>query len=209
MATETILTPGVEGLFQRKRSSYSRDLNRPIPFLSAQILSDPRVLAHLQQLHDTAQANGHLLGQDDAPDRDLLPETIANYNRRTPMEAFKAVLRNVRPFTPVRLPSPAFPGYLCTQCDPQKTEYEGALRFYYEDGEREVTKAVRVRNTTTVEDLVPTLEEKFNLGPASDGEGRVLFQVQEGEPHCSGSGSAETPRRPQPVTPAREGFTSS
>ncbi|XP_066291857.1 ras-interacting protein 1-like isoform X2 [Branchiostoma lanceolatum] len=143
MATETILTPGVEGLFQRKRSS-------------AQILSDPRVLAHLQQLHDTAQANGHLLGQDDAPDRDQLPETIANYNRRTPMEAFKAVLRN-------------------------KTEYEGALRFYYEDGEREVTKAVRVRNTTTVEDLVPTLEEKFNLGPASDGEGRVLFQVQEGD----------------------------
>ncbi|XP_035695509.1 ras-associating and dilute domain-containing protein-like isoform X3 [Branchiostoma floridae] len=62
-----------------------------------------------------------------------------------------------------------------------KTEYEGALRFYYEDGEREVTKAVRVRNSTTVEDLVPTLEEKFNLGPASDGEGRVLFQVQEGD----------------------------
>ncbi|XP_078609919.1 ras-associating and dilute domain-containing protein-like [Branchiostoma floridae x Branchiostoma japonicum] len=143
MATETILTPGVEGLFQRKRSN-------------AQILSDPRVLAHLQQLHDTAQANGHLLGQEDAPDRDHLPETIANYNRRNPMEAFKVVLIN-------------------------KTEYEGALRFYYEDGEREVTKAVRVRNSTTVEDLVPTLEEKFNLGPASDGEGRVLFQVQEGD----------------------------
>ncbi|XP_019614745.1 PREDICTED: LOW QUALITY PROTEIN: ras-associating and dilute domain-containing protein-like [Branchiostoma belcheri] len=143
MATETILTPGVEGLFQRKPSS-------------AAILSDPRVLAHLQQLHDTAQANGHLLGHDDAPDRDTLPETVANYNRRNPMEAFKVVLKN-------------------------KTEYEGALRFYYEDGEREVTKAVRVRNTTTVEDLVPILEEKFNLGPASDGEGRVLFQVQEGD----------------------------
>ncbi|KAI8500087.1 hypothetical protein Bbelb_224040 [Branchiostoma belcheri] len=81
MATETILTPGVEGLFQRKRSS-------------AAILSDPRVLAHLQQLHDSAQANGHLLGHDDAPDRDTLPETVANYNRRNPMEAFKVVLKN-------------------------------------------------------------------------------------------------------------------
>eukprot|EP00058_Branchiostoma_floridae_P019539 XP_002605029.1 hypothetical protein BRAFLDRAFT_85171 [Branchiostoma floridae] len=126
MATETILTPGVEGLFQRKRSN-------------AQILSDPRVLAHLQQLHDTAQANGHLLGQEDAPDRDHLPETIANYNRRNPMEAFKVVLINcnqtehslllsaprlvynhhsahletqVRPFTPVLPVAPAYPGYL-------------------------------------------------------------------------------------------------
>ena len=45
----------------------------------------------------------------------------------------------------------------------QELDYEGAVRFYFEAGRQELTKAVRISNKTKVEDLLPILVEKFNL----------------------------------------------
>lgn len=39
--------------------------------------------------------------------------------------------------------------------------FEGALRFYFEDGKEELTKALRLTNKTLVSELLPTLIEKF------------------------------------------------
>ena len=39
--------------------------------------------------------------------------------------------------------------------------FEGALRFYFEDGNEKLTKAVRLTNSTLVSELLPTLIEKF------------------------------------------------
>lgn len=55
-------------------------------------------------------------------------------------------------------------------------DYEGALRFYFEDGNSELTKAVRLTNRTTTEGLIPTLVEKFSL--PSDGE-YALYEIHE------------------------------
>ena len=45
----------------------------------------------------------------------------------------------------------------------QELDYEGAVRFYFEAGRQELTKAVKISNKTKVEDLLPILVEKFNL----------------------------------------------
>ncbi|XP_065659576.1 ras-associating and dilute domain-containing protein isoform X3 [Hydra vulgaris] len=42
-------------------------------------------------------------------------------------------------------------------------DYEGAVRFYYDDGKSELTKAVRLTNRTSVEELIPILISKFSL----------------------------------------------
>ena len=43
----------------------------------------------------------------------------------------------------------------------QDLSFEGALRFYFEDGKEELTKALRLTNRTLVSELLPTLIEKF------------------------------------------------
>ena len=43
----------------------------------------------------------------------------------------------------------------------QDLGFEGALRFYFEDGKEELTKALRLTNKTLVSELLPTLIEKF------------------------------------------------
>eukprot|EP00111_Clytia_hemisphaerica_P011167 TCONS_00032689-protein len=55
-------------------------------------------------------------------------------------------------------------------------DYEGALRFYYDDGKSELTKAVRINNRTTAEELIPTLVEKFSLPKEEDFS---LYEVHE------------------------------
>ena len=58
-------------------------------------------------------------------------------------------------------------------------DYEGALRFYFDNGKSELTKAVRITNRTTTEELIPKLVEKFSL-PHED-EQYALFEVHEQE----------------------------
>lgn len=59
----------------------------------------------------------------------------------------------------------------------QELDYEGALRFYFESGKQELTKAVQVTNTTNVKELLPILTEKFNL--RKDLSQCVLYVVHE------------------------------
>ena len=49
----------------------------------------------------------------------------------------------------------------CILFHSQDLGFEGALRFYFEDGKEELTKALRLTNKTLVSDLLPTLIEKF------------------------------------------------
>ena len=73
----------------------------------------------------------------------------------------------------------------------QDLDYEGALRFYFDDGKSELTKAVRVTNRTTTEDLIPTLVEKFSLPKEEqyslyevhEQEGNIIFTLNEICPH--------------------------
>lgn len=51
----------------------------------------------------------------------------------------------------------------CASFSFQELDYEGAVRFYFEDGDQELTKAVKVSNETKVVDLLPVLLSKFNL----------------------------------------------
>ena len=60
----------------------------------------------------------------------------------------------------------------------QDLDYEGALRFYFDDGKSELTKAVRVTNRTTTEELIPKLVEKFSL---PKGEQYALYEIHEQE----------------------------
>ena len=60
----------------------------------------------------------------------------------------------------------------------QDLDYEGALRFYFDNGKSELTKAVRITNRTTTEELIPKLVEKFSL-PTHDDEQYALFEVHE------------------------------
>jgi len=60
-------------------------------------------------------------------------------------------------------------------------DYEGAVRFYFEDGKNELTKAVRLTNRTTTEDLIPTLIEKFSI--PTEGE-YALYEIHEQEGKC-------------------------
>merc|ERR1712048_798591 len=66
------------------------------------------------------------------------------------------------------------------QANETDLDYEGALRFYFEDGKSELTKAVRLTNRTTTEDLIPTLVEKFSL--PTDGE-YALYEIHEKDEH--------------------------
>ena len=43
-------------------------------------------------------------------------------------------------------------------------EYEGALRFYVNQPHQKLSKAIRLKNTTTVAKLLDTLKNKFNFG---------------------------------------------
>ena len=53
------------------------------------------------------------------------------------------------------------------------------MRFYFDDGKSELTKAVRITNRTTTEELIPKLVEKFSL--PSQNEEYALFEIQEQE----------------------------
>ncbi|XP_070581241.1 ras-associating and dilute domain-containing protein-like isoform X2 [Ptychodera flava] len=144
----------LEGLFERKRSSIN-------------MLTDPRVLAHLRTLHLQAkqeQANqGDDLGDDvgETATRENLTEKIFNFNRRNQLSTFKITLG-------------------------EGLKYEGALRFYFEnsDGHKLATKAVRLDSDTTVEDLLPILIDKFNLKKLfkdDPSRKRSLYQIIEGD----------------------------
>lgn len=63
----------------------------------------------------------------------------------------------------------------------QGLNFEGALKFYFEDGKEELTKAVRLTNTTSVADLLPTLIEKFkpDLANSSLERKAKLYEVHE------------------------------
>ena len=62
----------------------------------------------------------------------------------------------------------------------QNLNYEGALRFYFLDGGKELTKAVRLNNKTTVKELLPSLVEKFRPGLENELVGfSKLYAVQE------------------------------
>lgn len=43
----------------------------------------------------------------------------------------------------------------------QDLNFEGALRFYFEDGNEKITKAIRLTNKSLVSEILPTLIEKF------------------------------------------------
>lgn len=58
----------------------------------------------------------------------------------------------------------------------QDLDYEGALRFYFEDGKNELTKAVRLTNRTSTEQLIPQLVDKFSL---SQDEEYALYEINE------------------------------
>ena len=63
----------------------------------------------------------------------------------------------------------------------QGLNFEGALKFYFEDGREKLTKAVRLTNTTSVADLLPTLIEKFKPDLANSPLERKakLYEVHE------------------------------
>ena len=63
----------------------------------------------------------------------------------------------------------------------QDLSFEGALRFYFEDGREELTKALRISNKTLVSGLLPTLAEKFkpDLLNSSVAKKDKLYEVYE------------------------------
>ncbi|XP_077865256.1 ras-associating and dilute domain-containing protein-like [Saccoglossus kowalevskii] len=140
-------TGGLEGLFERKRSSIN-------------MLTDPRVLAHLRTVHLQAQADNESPTTDDQEETvklDGLADKIASFNRRNHLGAFQITLN-------------------------EGLSYEGALRFYLEDAneDRQASKAVKLDNETTVGELIPVLIEKFNLQKQlleEPARKRALYQV--------------------------------
>lgn len=65
----------------------------------------------------------------------------------------------------------------------QDLGFEGALRFYFEDGKEELTKALRLTNKTLVSELLPTLIEKFKpdlLNSAIEKKAKLYEVYEEG-----------------------------
>ncbi|XP_077980052.1 ras-associating and dilute domain-containing protein-like [Glandiceps talaboti] len=141
----------LEGLFERKRSSIN-------------MLTDPRVLAHLRTLHLQAQeeqSEDSSEELEESSQRDILAEKIFSFNRRIHMDTFKITLG-------------------------KGVDYEGAVRFYFEnsDGQKLATKAIRITNNTTVGDLLPILIDKFNLKKLVKEDPtrkRSIYQIIEGD----------------------------
>eukprot|EP00794_Sanderia_malayensis_P009188 gene9188-10162_t len=110
---------------------------------SSNILSDPRILEHLRIVAEEAQQfeeadEENISDEDDVEfQKKDLSEKIAAYNKRNQFGAFRIVQNELN--------------------------YEGAVRFYFEDGAQELTKAVRIDDKTTVAELLPILLQKFNF----------------------------------------------
>ena len=75
-----------QGLFEKRSSS--------------NILSDPRILAHLRNIAEEAHCSDKSEPQDERTELEInrreLAEKIASYNKRNQLGAFKLVLKEVR-----------------------------------------------------------------------------------------------------------------
>ncbi|XP_028413193.1 ras-associating and dilute domain-containing protein-like [Dendronephthya gigantea] len=132
---------------------------------SSNILSDPRILQHLRIVAREAHQES-LAGVPENEETDLenqqrdLYDKITAYNKRNQLGAFKILAR-------------------------ENLNYEGALRFYFLDGGKELTKAVKLNSRTTVKELLPSLVEKFRPGLEAELVGfSKLYAVQEQDEIC-------------------------
>ncbi|KAK2557180.1 Afadin [Acropora cervicornis] len=125
---------------------------------SSNILSDPRILEHLRIVAEEAQSS-----EKDQDEESEMQNTkrelglkIAAYNKGLQHGAFRLILK-------------------------EDLSFEGALRFYFEDGREELTKALRISNKTLVSELLPTLAEKFkpDLLNSSVEKKAKLYEVYE------------------------------
>lgn len=128
---------------------------------SSNILSDPRILAHLRIVAEEAQSSEK--EQDEESElqntKRELGLKIAAYNKGNQHGAFRVILK-------------------------EDLSFEGALRFYFEDGREKLTKALRVTNKTLVSELLPTLIEKFKpdlLNSAVEKKAKLYEVYQEDE----------------------------
>ncbi|XP_078347345.1 ras-associating and dilute domain-containing protein-like isoform X2 [Oculina patagonica] len=132
---------------------------------SSNILSDPRILAHLRIVAEEAQSSEKDREQDEESElqntKRELGLKIAAYNKGNQHGAFRLILK-------------------------EDLGFEGALRFYFEDGKEELTKALRLTNKTLVSELLPTLIEKFKpdlLNSAIEKKAK-LYEVYEEDEIC-------------------------
>ncbi|XP_074638048.1 ras-associating and dilute domain-containing protein-like [Acropora palmata] len=130
---------------------------------SSNILSDPRILEHLRIVAEEAQSS-----EKDQDEESEMQNTkrelglkIAAYNKGLQHGAFRLILK-------------------------EDLSFEGALRFYFEDGREELTKALRISNKTLVSELLPTLAEKFkpDLLNSSVEKKAKLYEVYEEDEIC-------------------------
>lgn len=130
---------------------------------SSNILSDPRILAHLRIVAEEAQSSDK--EQDEESElqntKRELGLKIAAYNKGNQHGAFRLILK-------------------------EDLSFEGALRFYFEDGKEELTKALRLTNKTLVSELLPTLIEKFkpDLVNSTVEKKAKLYEVYEEDEIC-------------------------
>ncbi|XP_022095522.1 ras-associating and dilute domain-containing protein-like isoform X2 [Acanthaster planci] len=137
------------GLFQQKRDRIS-------------LLTDPLAVAHLNQLNRAALDETRSLGcgedagtpkmMEEAQRRQMLEQKIATYNRGKNGQAFMVTMT-------------------------EGMNFEGALRFYYDDGSKTTAKAIWLSSRVTVLELLPRIHEKFTI--LVNGRWKtVIYQVQ-------------------------------
>lgn len=132
---------------------------------SSNILSDPRILAHLRIVAEEAQSSEQNHEHDEESElqntKRELGLKIAAYNKGNQHGAFRLILK-------------------------EDLGFEGALRFYFEDGKEELTKALRLTNKTLVSELLPTLIEKFkpDLANSVVEKKAKLYEVYEEDEIC-------------------------